>query len=238
MDFSNFVEQARIAGRLLRAPPVEIAMYGSQEAWSAYRTFTKPHRRLPFLRNKTFGVALSPVPQSTDDPFTAPAFRAMRRRRKHALSCGYTFAPFEAREFIDPILAINRSSRLRQGKPLAASYTDAEAVTRYCERRHPFFGIFDKEQVLRAYCHAPALGDVVLFARFFGEFERLEDGIMYLLFAGIAEHLAAARVRDGHPAWIMYDTFVGGTGGMRTFKERCGFHPYRVNWVWRDGVPS
>jgi hypothetical protein len=36
----------------------------------------------------------------------------------------------------------------------------------------------------------------------------------------------------------MYDTFVGGTAGMRTFKERCGFLPYRVNWVWRDGVPA
>lgn len=238
MDLSNFVEQARIAGRLLRAPPVRIALYGSQEALSAYQTLTKPHRRLPFLKNKTFGVALLSVAQSAEDPFASPIFRAMRRRRRHALSHGYTFAPFEGKDFIAPILAINRSSRLRQGKPLAASYTDADAVARYCERRRPFFGIFDAEHVLRAYCHAPTLGDVVLFARFFGEYERLEDGIMYLLFSEIAEHLAAARVRDGHPPWIMYDTFVGGTAGMRTFKERCGFRPYRVNWVWRDGVPA
>jgi hypothetical protein len=30
----------------------------------------------------------------------------------------------------------------------------------------------------------------------------------------------------------MYDTYIGAGAGMRTFKERCGFQPYRVKWVW------
>jgi hypothetical protein len=239
MKLPNFIQQLRIGAQLLRSSAVEIHLYGENEASNAYSTFSKPHRRLPFLRNKTFGVALLPVPESGIDPFAEPKFRAARRRRKRALDRGYSFAPFEGREQVHRILAINRSFSHRQGQPMSKSYTDQAAVARYCESRRSFFGIFDAEKTLRAYCHAPTLGDVALLARFFGEYDRLEDGIMYLLLSQVVSHFAGERAREDHPLWIMYDTYIGGSAGMRTFKERCGFRPYRVRWVWNpDGGNS
>jgi hypothetical protein len=232
MDIANLIEQLRIAAQLARSRPIELRLYGGEEALAAHTTFTKPHRRLPFLRNKTFGVALLPVSVPATDPFAEPRFRASRRRRKRALDRGYSFAPINGSDHLDRILAINRSSSQRQGLPLSPSYTDAALVARYCKQRSPFFGIFDAEAILRAYCHAPTLGDVALLARFFGEHDRLEDGVMYLLLSELVSHFVMERAHHGHPLWIMYDTYIGAGAGMRTFKERCGFQPYRVKWVW------
>jgi hypothetical protein len=232
MDIPNLIEQLRMTAQLARSRPIELRLYGGEEAFAAYTTFTKPHRRVPFLKNKTFGIALLPVPVPATDPFAAPRFRASRRRRKRALDRGYRFAPFDGSVHVDRILAINRSSAQRQGQPLSPSYADAALVARYCELRRPFFGIFDAERMLRAYCHAPILGDVALLARFFGEYDRLEDGIMYLLLSELVSHFAKERAREARPLWIMYDTYIGAGAGMRTFKERCGFQPYRVKWVW------
>lgn len=231
METPNLIAQLRIVAQLSRSRPLELRLYGGEESSAAYAAFTGPHHRLPFLRNKTFGVALLPTPAPGIDPFAEPRFRASRRRRKRALDRGYAFAPFEGSSQLDRILAINRSSARRQGQPMSPSYLDAKTVARYCELRRPFFGIFDSENALRAYCHAPTLGDVALLARFFGEYDRLEDGIMYLLLSELALHFAAERARNGHPLWIMYDTYIGASAGMRIFKERCGFRPYRVKWV-------
>lgn len=238
MKISNLVEQARLAARLSRERPVEIGLFGGDEARAAYDTFTKRHRHLPFLRNKTFGIALLRVPQVGKDPFSDSQFRALRRRRARALASGYTFAAFEPKEYVDRILAINCSAPERQGKPVSPAYTDPAAVARYCAVRRPFFGVFDSGNLLRAYCHAPTLGEVTLLARFFGEYDRLQDGIMYLLLSGVVSELSVTRAASGNPLWIMYDTYIGGGSGMRTFKERCGFRPYRVKWIWRDGTAS
>jgi hypothetical protein len=235
MDISNLIEQARLALRLMRERPVEIRLFGSGEARAAYRNFTKPHRHLPVLRNKTFGVALMALPAKATDPLAGPHARASRQRRKRALQRGYTFAPFKGSDHIDEILTINRSASVRQGKPLSAAYTDADAVARYSKQRRPFFGVFDSTKVLRAYCHAPTVGEVAVLARFLGEHDHLQEGIMTLLLSEIVLHFAGARAVAGNPLWIMYDTYIGGTAGMRIFKARCGFRPYRVKWVWADG---
>lgn len=235
MSFANLADQARIAARLLISPPLEVRLHGGEEARATFANFTRPHRHLPFLRNKTFGVALMPVSATTADPLAGSHARASRQRRKRALRLGYTFGPFEGNEYIDEILAINRSSSLRQGKPLTPSYTDADAVALYSRRRQPFFGVFDATRVLRAYCHAPTVGEVAVLARFLGEYDRLQDGIMTLLLSEMVLHFARSRAAAGNPQWIMYDTYIGGTAGMRIFKARCGFQPYRVKWVWANG---
>ena len=32
--------------------------------------------------------------------------------------------------------------------------------------------------------------------------------------------------------YIMYDTFYGGSVGLRKFKTKLGYSPYNVKWVW------
>ena len=35
----------------------------------------------------------------------------------------------------------------------------------------------------------------------------------------------------------MADTFWGAKRGLAYFKERCGFEPFNVNWIWLDEGP-
>ena len=34
------------------------------------------------------------------------------------------------------------------------------------------------------------------------------------------------------PRWLMYDTLLGASEGMRYFKDAMGFSPYWVRWKW------
>jgi hypothetical protein len=44
--------------------------------------------------------------------------------------------------------------------------------------------------------------------------------------------LSCQAARQGASAkYIMYDTFFGATRGMRMFKQKLGFKPYRVKWL-------
>jgi hypothetical protein len=45
--------------------------------------------------------------------------------------------------------------------------------------------------------------------------------------------LVDARGTGGPVRWLMYDTWFGAPPGLRSFKERLGFAPYRVRWMWR-----
>jgi hypothetical protein len=233
-DFANLREQAELVWLVARSPAVEIALFGNEEARTAYRAFTGRHKRLPLLPSKTFGAALLRIPASPEQLLAGTSSRNLRQRRKRAIDRGYRFTEIDGPAHTDRILAINRSADRRQGRPLTDSYTDIARVRRYCSNRRPFFGIFDRNDVLRAYCHTPVLGDVFSFARILGEQDRLRDGIMYLLVAEVIVTMRAQRELLGYPQWAMYDMYIGGGRGLRIFKKECGFRPYRVIWRWNE----
>jgi hypothetical protein len=53
-----------------------------------------------------------------------------------------------------------------------------------------------------------------------------QDGIMYLLLLTIICRLIEEREVD----YFMYDTFLGAQPGLRDFKRRVGFRPYRARY--------
>lgn len=228
VDWGNLREQVRIVWQLARDKPVEICLSGDHEAKRVFHILNGRHERYPFLTKKTFGVALLAVPEASENPFPGKRFENFRRRRRRALDRGYRFSAFAGAKFADGILAIHRSAAVRQGLPMAADYLDVEQVRRYCARPGSFFGVFDGGGVLRAYCRTVDLGGVTHLARIMGEHGCLEDGVMYLLIWELALHIA--RTRSGH--WLEYGSYIGGGKGLRTFKQVCGFLPYRVTWRW------
>ncbi len=99
--------------------------------------------------------------------------------------------------------------------------------------------IVDADGRVRAYVDLITAGEVAIMSRILGHAQHLSNGIMYLLVESIVDYLIAQKNKRGLPLWLMYDTFglrsaFGGRGeGIRYFKQRLGFRPYRVRWVWK-----
>jgi hypothetical protein len=59
---------------------------------------------------------------------------------------------------------------------------------------------------------------------------------MYLLMTDVIEEKFELAKTAGNPKWIMYDTWLGASAGLRQFKAVLGFSPYWVRWRWVESV--
>jgi len=226
---------ARIASmvrQVLSLPAVEIRLWGDERCHQVYRYYTKRHPRYRVISNKGWGVALMPLPPSFDEYLRGRDRQALRTNRKRAFSEGYTFREFSPAERLDEMVEVNRSLPVRQGKPIAASYVEKQQLVSYFAEVPSVFGVFNAEGRLRAYAHVAVCGEVGDVVRLLGHGEDLDHGVMYLLLSEAVRHLIDRKNRLGFPRWVMYDTLLGASPGLRYFKERMGFRPYRVRWTW------
>jgi hypothetical protein len=223
---------------IMRAPRVRIAMYGDDEALAAYRAFTARHPRFRMTSAKRWGVALVSVPDSFDDYATGSAKAYLRRQIRRAEKAGYRFTPVNPNERIDEILEINQSAPSRQGRAMAESYVDRNRVIRTFLGRSVLHGILDSSGRLRAYADVRSFGDVIVLSLILGHTADLEHGTMYLLVSEVIRDSVGRRGASTRPLWVMYDMFWGASPGLAYFKERCGFLPYTVEWVWIGSGPA
>lgn len=220
---------------VLRAPHVRIALHGGAEARAAYRAFTARHRVFKMTAAKRWGVALVRLPASFDEYLAGGSMEYLRRQRRRAEKAGYRYARISPQAHLDAILEINRSTPTRQGRAMSGSYLDPDQVARAFAEDQPISAILDAGGRLRAYADVPVIGDAFVYSRILGHADDLERGVMYLLVSEvIREHIEAAGQGIPTPSWAMYDTFWGASPGLAYFKERAGFRPYTVDWVWRD----
>ena len=52
------------------------------------------------------------------------------------------------------------------------------------------------------------------------------DGVMYFLL----KEIVCSLIEEGQVDYLMYDMLLGGRAGLREFKRRAGFAPYRVHY--------
>lgn len=184
---------------------------------------------------KRWGVALVHLPASFDDYLDGGPMQNLRRERRRAERAGFRYARLTPSDHLDAILEINRSAPTRQGRAMSGSYLDPEQVGRAFQGRNIIHGIVDGSGRLRAYADVPVIGDAFVFSRLLGHAHDLNRGVMYLLVSEvIREYIEAAGGDAAAPEWAMYDTFWGASTGLAFFKERLGFRPYTVDWVWRE----
>ncbi|MCX8053344.1 MAG: hypothetical protein N3B12_06015 [Armatimonadetes bacterium] len=224
-----------ILRELRQLPNVSITMCGDADCRRHYGYFTRFHRRLFIVRNKSWGVALLQIPDTFDEYLKGKEKQALRTNRNHAMKDGFRFDVFSPSAYAKDILEINLSSPLRQGLPMNEGYTDEHKVSIWIRSLPQLFGVFNREGALRAYAKVPFCGEVAIFARLLGHADDLEKGIMYLMISEIVRQCIERKQQCGQPKWLMYDTMVGGAVGIRYFKERLGFKPYRVKWRWSEG---
>lgn len=224
------VRQIKLIAELARLPvahlhfdtrpsPAEILRY--------YRHFTKPHPRYKIFRNKTLGAALIDLRRFAThaeylDTVQGKGRGAPQSRKAHAR--GYRMRQIDRNEFTDEIHAINTSSEYRQGRLMDAPYR--EKVTQYQNMPHVLsLGMFDKDGGLVAYCNVGLFGNFAATEQVLGY--KNNDGVMYLLFTEIVGLL----IERGQHMYFMYDTVFGAQEGLRAFKRRLGFFPYRARYT-------
>jgi hypothetical protein len=208
-------------------PRVSIVLsYGGEREDEVYRRFRAPHPRYKIVASKAVGAALLPLDDITDVDGYLAGLRTARKRVRRAERLGYTFGEFDPDERRDELMAIHASLPERQGRPIDADYLDPKAE----HERGPdvdWVGVL-RDDVLVAYCRLNYAGDVAGVGRIMGHGDHLDNGVMFLLTAGIVGHLKATRPEA---RYLLYDTFFGAPEGLRAFKTWLGFRPYYVRWT-------
>lgn len=220
------------ASTILRAPRVEIRLFGDAHARRIHGAFTARHRRLRFTNAKRWGVALIPLPETFDQYISGSPRKLLRQKRRLAEKAGFRHEVVKAADHLDEILEVNRSAPLRQGGSLPAYYLDPAEIAAIYADRPEIHAILDRSGRLRAYAWAPDAGELVLIETLMGHRDDLEVGIMYLLISEIIRSAIERQAERGLPRWAMYDTFWGASTGLAYFKSRLGFKPFTVRWVW------
>ena len=219
----------RLIGDIVRLPRARLCFDATLNPELVRRTharFTMPHPRYRIVRNKSLGVALIDLRAfaSGADYLQSVAqkdhagYQARRARAR-----GYTVAEIDRNDYIDDIHRINTSQHVRQGRPMDPAYADRTdhyvAVDSF-----RYYGVLDASGKLVAYCDLGIYGDFAATDRLLGV---NSDGVMYLLLADIA-----CRLIDEHRYnYLMYDTYLGAMPGLREFKRKLGFAPYRIRYA-------
>jgi hypothetical protein len=209
-----------------------IDCFGDSYCKAVWLSWTQRHAKLPILKKKEFGVALHLLNVPKEKLFSGQRCETMRNLANRAERSGYRVQKIDPANFLEAIILINTSASSRQDRPMDESYTLQERVSDYSRSPGNWYGVFDRGNNLRAYCHAPIVGDVYCYSRIMGDHNFLKDGIMYLLIRETTFDMWEHLERNGFPNWAMYDTFFGGSEGLRGFKSRTGFDPFWVEWRW------
>jgi hypothetical protein len=219
----RLVADLRTAARM---PRIDVTVSrGEATEEEALRFFSRPHPRYRIVASKAFGAAMLPLDEFDDVDGYLATLRYARRRVRRARRMGYTFGAFDPEERRSALLTIHTSLPERQGRAIGAAYLDPEAV--YDKGPHlEYFGV-SREGILVAYSQLRYAGEIVGLNRVMGHGDHLDDGIMFLLVAGVVEHVKATRP-DVH--YVFYDMFFGASQGLRAFKTNLGFRPHYVRW--------
>jgi len=229
--FSRIKERTRLLLALARLPVARLRFdpaLGAERVRRAHRLFTRRHVRYKIIGNKTLGVALIDLRAFNGQP---AAYLATVKRSGHAgpqskkaAARGYHLRRIDRNQHIDAIHAIHMSSDERQGRPMDAFY-HARPDAYDDEADWESHGVFDADGRLAAYCSMARYGNFVATDQLMGY--KNQDGIMYLLLSAIVCRL----IEEGEVDWFMYDTYLGAKPGLRDFKRRVGFQPYRARYL-------
>jgi hypothetical protein len=198
-----------------------------QHVRAVYENFTRPHPRSKVFRNKSLGVALVDLTHFASPSAYLESLRQCGRagqEGRRARARGYRIQVIDRNDHVDDIHAINTSSEMRQGRPMDPAYRQK----RLHFEPHPHFrcyGVFSAQDQLVAYCNVAYFGNFATADQLLGY--KNQDGVMYMLLADIICELIDERRLN----YFMYDTYFGAKPGMRAFKRRFGFRPYRARYA-------
>lgn len=195
-----------------------------------YRNATSRHPKFPFIKSFQWGVALCPF-EGGEEYFRKIEASGRRNVRK-ARKLNYVFQRINFNDWLSDIAAIRLSTEERQGK-LPQDFLKGEvAPCRNPESKtsvhdYPYFGVL-KDGRLYSYAGCLISGELAIIEHIYGHADYLSDGIVPLLFAGIANY-----IEEQYPnvKYYCYGSFFGAGQTMRRFKKKFRFEPHKVKWL-------
>ena len=218
---------------LFSLPKVRINLHGCKRCHLIYSSFNKRHPRYFIIKRKTVGAALLDLPTSYQGYLRGKARQALRTNINKATILGYRVTNIHPQDHLDEILAINNSAQLRQGHKMHKSYTDNDLVQKYLSEVTGMIGAVNSQGKLVGYIDPIYCGELIIINRLLGHANTLDHGVMYLMMADIVKRAIEKKQHGGREKWVMYDMMFGASRGLRYFKERLGFKPYLVKWLWQ-----
>lgn len=220
---------AKVALSLLSLPRARLrfdSAIAPTKIRSQFDLFNRPHARFPLMKNKTMGIALidlSNFKNSSEYLATVKKKDYAGHHGRQARKRGYTVKRINRNAHIAEIYRINTSSEVRQGRPMDMPYLTLQ--TEYDESPPiQSYGVFNADGILMGYCCFGIYGNFAATDRLIGL--KTSDGAMYLLLLEIICKL----IDQGQVDYFMYDTFLGAQPGLKSFKQRIGFQPFRVKY--------
>jgi hypothetical protein len=211
---------------LATMPRVDVVVSrGGKVEDEVWKDFRRRHPRFKVVGRKSVGAELLPLDGLGGAEDYLAHLRYARRRVRRASKLGYEVALFDPNERQADLLAIHASLPERQGRPIDADYLDPEASSP-TGPEYAYVGVL-REGTVVAYSRVEYAGDIAGMARVMGHGDHLEAGVMFLLVAGIVDHVKQERPQT---RYVFYDTFFGAREGLREFKTRAGFSPHYVRW--------
>ncbi|HZV64843.1 MAG TPA: hypothetical protein VFG03_08065 [Telluria sp.] len=227
--FKELLRLLTLACQVVRLPVARLRFdrgLDPAEIEATYRNFTRPHPRYKLIPNKAMGMAVLDLEAFASSADYAASLRKKDYAAYHAKRAqarGYQLAEIDRNAYVDDIHLINTSAAIRQGRPMDATYHDKKLD--YQDRDYfKYFGVLNKQGKLVAYCNVAIFGNFASTDQLLGY--KNNDGVMYFLILKIACRL----IDEGRLHYFMYDTFLGARPGLRNFKKKLGFRPYRVRY--------
>lgn len=222
----KFSEIKQIIKTVKSLPSVEIHLDNSQEGNQLYNYFNSRHPKFLFLKRKKYGVGLISL---TDFDSAEAYIKSVNGKNsaayfsRKAIGKNCRFETIDPNNFINEIHEIHLSAKSRQGREIDNTY-QSKIESYPINSNNTYFGVFADDKLV-AYLWIVNSGDLLLMNRIMGHSNFLDLGIMYLIVTEFIQHSFTLNSK-----YIMYDTLIGGSEGLKLFKKRCGFKPYNVNW--------
>lgn len=205
------------------------------EVRDLYLYFNKRHKKYKIIKNKTIGVMLYKLPKNVEDyekEITGKNSVGYYSRR--CKKFGYYTKYFDQAKHLEELYEINTSSSERQGHKMSEQYLEKvqPEEKKDCIK---YFGVFNSEDKLVGYIRLIITPYLYIISKLLGHKEHLDNNIMYLLLHDLTVDLINNGVEEDYEQYFMYDTYFGGSEGIKLYKKRNCFKPFKVKWVYKKG---
>lgn len=227
----------KLIKEILTLPKVKIEIIDndtSGEVEELYKYFNKRHPKYKIIRNKTLGVMLFNIPKTVEEYESLISGKnSVMYYTRRCTKLGYYTDYFIKNDYLKEMYEINCSSECRQGREMSKQYLE-EVPSEEVKDAISYFGVFTSEGKLVGYIRVINTPNLYVISQLLGHDKYQNDNIMYLILHDLIVSLIEKNKDCNKDIYFMYDTYFGGTQGIKLYKKRHAFKPYKVTWKYKN----
>lgn len=227
----------KLIKEILTLPKVTIEIIDndtSGEVEELYKYFNKRHPKYKIIRNKTLGVMLFNIPKTVEEYESLISGKnSVMYYSRRCTKLGYYTDYFIKNKHLDDMYDINVSSDNRQGRSMSKQYLE-EVPKEEKKEAVSYFGVFTSDKKLVGYIRIINTPNLYVISQLLGHDKYQNDNIMYLILHDLITSLIEKNKDNNKEVYLMYDTYFGGSQGIKLYKKRHAFKPYKVKWKYSN----